>query len=122
MTRIVTICGLALLALCVVAQADDKLDISGKYEGKGTGPNGAAYEVKVEVSKSGDTYAIKWEVGGGNETYEGIGILEGDVFSVSYTAGGNGHGVVAYKVTKGKLDGKWSPGDGKIYTETLTKK
>ena len=123
MTRILAIGCLAIIACCYVpARAEDKVDIAGKYEGKGTGPNGAAYEVKVEVAKNGDTYTIKWEVGGGNETYEGIGILEGDVFSVSYTAGGNGHGVVAYKVTKGKLDGKWSPGDGKVYTETLTKK
>jgi hypothetical protein len=120
MTRLLTI-GCLALTLCVATRADDKTEISGNYEGKGTGPNGAAYEAKVEISKNGDTYAVKWELAG-NETYEGIGILEGDIFSVSYTAGGNGHGIVAYKVTKGKLDGKWSPGDGKIYTETLTKK
>jgi hypothetical protein len=121
MTRTLAIGCLMILALAAPCRADDKPDIAGSYAGKGANPDGKEYEAKVEVTKNGDTYKIKWEIAGSGEEYEGFGILEGDIFSVSYKAG-DGHGVVSYKVTKGKLDGKWSPGDGKIYTETLTKK
>jgi hypothetical protein len=119
----VAIACFAILALesLPALRADEKVDIAGSYEAKGINPNGGTYEATVEIKKNGDTYTIKWDITGANETYEGIGILEGDVLSVSYKSG-DATGVVAYKVSKGKLDGKWSPGDGKVYTETLKKK
>jgi hypothetical protein len=110
----------AAFCLATPALAEDKIDITGKYEGEGTNPQGQNYKTAVEVKKNGDTYTLNWTVGE-NETYEGFGILQGDVLAVSFTAG-NGHGVVLYKVSKNKLDGKWSLGDGKIYEEKLAKK
>jgi hypothetical protein len=101
---------------CVVAA--DKVDIAGKYACEGTNPAGKAYKGTVEITKVGDAYRLDWSLGGGAETYDGIGILEGDVLAVSW-----GAGVVVYKVEKGKLLGKWTTPDakGKVFTETLTK-
>jgi len=98
-----------------------KADITGSYDCEGTNPDGKTYKGKVEISKDGDIYHVKWAIGAG-DNYEGIGILEGDVFAVSYYGGING--VVVYRVQKGgSLAGKWSivGGKGKVYTETLSK-
>jgi hypothetical protein len=114
-------CGLVLV-LPVQAIAADKADITGKFTVEGTTPDGNAYQGTAEITKKGDTYQINWTIGV-NETYEGVGILEGDTFAVSFSSGGVS-GVVAYRVEKGpKLVGKWAVqgGDGKVQRETLTK-
>src|SRR5262245_47398866 len=78
MARTLMIGCLAIVALwslpTAAVRGEEKVDIEGNYEGKGTNPNGGTYEATVEIKKNGDTYAIKWDIGG-NETYEGIGIL-----------------------------------------------
>src|SRR5262245_494504 len=98
--------------------AADKVDIAGKWKCKGTNPEGKDYEGTVEITKDGDAYKVAWSLKDGAETSDGIGILKGDVFAVSF-----GEGVVAYKVEKDKLSGKWTlpESKGKVYTETLTK-
>jgi len=114
-----TVALLALVASVVVAA--DKVDIVGKYKASGTNPDGKTYEGTVEIAKKGDAYTVDWKIGDSDE-YKGIGILEGDVLSVSYYGGVSG--VVSYKIEKGpKLVGKWTfpEAGGKLYTETLTK-
>ena len=114
----------ALLSFGLVAQARaaDAPDIAGEYKCEGTGSAGGTYSGTVQIAKKGETYEISWTLNSG-ETYKGLGILQGDVLAVTFS-GGNGSGVVAYKVDKGgKLSGKWSlpEANGKVYTETLTK-
>jgi hypothetical protein len=99
------------------APAAHGADITGKYRCEGTNAEGKTYTGTVEITKVGDTYKVAWTLGSG-ESYEGVGILEGDVLGVSF-----GGGVVVYKVEKGKMSGKWTVPDakGKVFTETLTK-
>jgi hypothetical protein len=122
------LCAVAALALAApCAAADEKtkeVKIAGRYACKGANPEGGAYEGKVEISKNGDTYTLKWTLGEG-ESYEGVGLLNGDALSVTWKAEGVS-GLVVYKVAKGdkgpKLVGKWTPcpSDGKLFDETLT--
>lgn len=114
------------LLLCVssFAGADDtKVDIAGDYRCVGNNPDGGEYVGAVKITKQGASYHIRWTIGGG-EAYEGAGILDGDTFSVGWSAGGAA-GVVSYKLQKDKktLVGKWAVlgGDGKVFKETLTK-
>jgi hypothetical protein len=100
---------------CLVAA--DKTDIAGKYTCEGTNPQGQTYKGTVEITKVGDTYKLVWAIGNA-ETWDGVGILEGDVLAVSFASG-----VVVYKVEKGKMTGKWTvkEANGKVFSETLTK-
>lgn len=116
---LVAVLGVALV-LAAPAVAADKVDLTGKYKCEGKNPQGGTYTGTVEIKKKGDVYYLSWAIGPA-ETYEGIGLLEGDVLAVSYTGG-----VVAYKVEKGpKLVGRWTLSEGadkgKVFTETLTK-
>lgn len=126
MTQRATAClaSVAVLAFLLAAPcaAADVPDITGRYKCEGASPGGQAYRGTVEISKKGDTYALKWAFGPG-ETYQGVGILEGNVLAVSYSGTGF-TGVVVYKVEKGpKLVGRWAfaGGKGTVQTETLTK-
>lgn len=95
--------------------------ITGDYRCEGDAGGGHKYAGTVSISQKGDVYMVVWKLAH-NETYAGIGILQGDVLAVSYY--GNMTGVVAYKVeSDNKLVGKWTmvKGDGEVRTETLTK-
>ena len=109
-------------AVILIAPASMRAaDITGTYSCAGKNPDGKGYSGKVEITKNGDTFRIKWTLVS-TESYEGIGILANDVLAVAFSVD-NKAGVVSYKVEKGKLVGKWAVADGKgtVYTETLTK-
>jgi hypothetical protein len=96
-------------------------DLSGTYTVKGTTAEGREYEGTCRISKEGDCYKLRWKIGEGSQT--GLGIRQGEVLAVSFTDGKEFAGVVAYRIRGGRLTGKWAAfgGEGKIYTETLTK-
>src|SRR5262245_53731067 len=106
--------------VCGCNKAADKVDITGKYTCEGTNPDGKTYKGTVEVKKQGDAFHVLWSIGAG-DNYEGIGILEGDVFSVAYY--GAITGIAVYKVEKGKMTGRWTlpEAKGQVYTENWTK-
>lgn len=107
-------------ALSMGAAAQDPVDITGRYAVAGTNPDGGMYQGTAEISKRGATYRIRWVIGV-SETYEGVGILEGDVLAVSFSSGTTS-GVVLYRVEKGKLTGRWAVlGGDAVYRETLTR-
>jgi hypothetical protein len=120
--RIPPVLVLAVLCLPAACSAADKIDVTGTYEVVGANPSDGEYKGKAEITKDGDLFEIKWTIGD-NESYEGVGILQGDIFAVSFKTGTT-HGVVSYKVSIEKLDGKWGQADksGKVFMETLTKK
>jgi hypothetical protein len=109
-----------VVALAAPAVADDKA-VTGRFKCVGTNPDGQQYEGVVEVKRDGDSYTVSWSIGNGNDTYSGIGLLQGDVFSVAYAGGISG--IAVYKVEKGKLTGRWATPDakGKVFTETWTR-
>jgi hypothetical protein len=113
------VCGL-VAALSLAAAAQNPVDIAGRYSVVGVNPDGGMYQGRAEISKRGATYRIRWVIGV-SETYEGVGILEGDVLAVSFSSG-TSSGVVVYRVDKGKLLGRWALlGSDAVHSETLTR-
>ena len=108
----------ALLVFAAVGPLN-AADIVGQYSCVGTNPTGGQYMGVVVIAKDAQRYSVKWTVG--NESYAGIGLLEGDVLSVSWTVQGM-PGVVVYKrAPGGKLNGRWTvQGLKGVFTERLT--
>lgn len=78
-------------------------DLEGKYDISGTDPKGKDYKGTLDVTKSGQGYVFKWNVG--NEL-EGFGIRAGDLVAVGF--GGKQCAFVGYDVKPdGTLDGRW---------------
>ncbi len=103
----------------------EKLDgpagLNGTYkitEGK-DGDSGDAYTGTVSIAPAGTVYNVTWKLA--KESYSGVGILEGNVFTVGWGTAGAGAGVVVYSVGD-KLDGKWAqPGGKALGSEVLGK-
>ncbi|MBI2391926.1 MAG: hypothetical protein HYV09_20210 [Deltaproteobacteria bacterium] len=81
-------------------------------------PTGGTYSGTVQITPAGQVYRLQWTLA--NETYAGVGILQGDVLSVGW--GSASVGVVAYRVQGGMLDGTWATLDGTtLGTEVLSR-
>src|SRR5262245_20248164 len=77
--------------------ADKGDDISGTYSCEGTVPGGKTYKGTTTVAKKGDTYVLKWTIGG--QTHEGTGLRNGDLLSVCWQSPQE-VGIVVYKIEK----------------------
>jgi hypothetical protein len=121
-----TLIALALLVACVIgcsktatnvktdsgsnknaAKDVETTEIAGDYGVVGTNPNGSPYRGALKVIQHGDVYQFRWEAG--NQS-DGVGVTNGNVVAVAFTAGTNGKGcgVVSYQLlADGTLDGKW---------------
>jgi hypothetical protein len=99
-------------------------DLNGTYLCEGVRPDGAAYKGTVRIVRHDGAYQLIWNVGR-EEEYLGIGILTGEVLSVSYFGGSPG--VVAYRVERSdkgsRLVGQWTvaAARGRVFGETLTR-
>jgi hypothetical protein len=71
-------------------------------------PDGGTYQGTVTIARSGDTYALSWQLA--REKYSGVGILREGVLSVGW--GGGDVGVVAYRAAETTLDGVWAASGG----------
>ena len=98
-------------------------NIAGTYLVAGTNPgNTGSYKGIATIVKSGDTYRIHWEVG---TTYDGIGKLTGNTFSVEWGTAKENVGTVTYTVQPdGSLKGTWfvAKNPSVLGTEILTPK
>ena len=101
-------------------QAAEKT-VAGVYQCEGTNPDGATYSGIVEIVRIKDTYLIRWTMPNDSQVV-GVGILSGDLLSVSYY-GGTPSLVVYSVVESGQLKGKWTAGgaEGFVFSETLTR-
>lgn len=127
-----TVSGLALLVFCVLGCSKSNVEtakpvssanengspsqtsstkttpnIAGDYSIVGTNENGSPYRGELKVIKRGDVYQFRWNAG---TQYDGVGVPNGNVVSVTSTPGneGKGCGVVSYElVGNDTLDGKW---------------
>ncbi len=101
--------------------------ISAIYESKGKNPDGTDYKGVVVIQKYGDTYRVAWHYGSGTVPVLGMGILKGDIFSVSYfitlQADIVSVGLVSYRVEGDRLVGEWTVlgADGFVFPEVLIK-
>ena len=113
---------LAALVLFLIPTALFAADIEGVYNCTGSNPNGGSYTGTVSIAKNGASYNVTWNIG--SQVYLGVGLLEGEQFSVGYTdTNKSWFGVVVYKVSDKTLKGPWAMHDGaKNGTETLIKR
>lgn len=100
---------LTTLSFLLVQEAT--ADIAGEYRIIQGTPiqSGREYSGVVTIAKAGDAYKVNWKMSDGT-TYEGLGVLDGDVFSVGYSLNvkaSPAYGVVSYLVRGTKLEGKW---------------
>ncbi|MBW3538974.1 MAG: hypothetical protein KY476_01765 [Planctomycetes bacterium] len=134
MSRLRVACGLSVVLLGALAAAchsqapeaqnqAEKINLAGRYTCTGTNPDGGAYQGVVQIKKLGDAWQLTWQIG--EESHEGIGLVTGNLLSVSWRIEGGG-GVVVYTIkgtgAERKLDGKWTMfGDnGRVLDEDLT--
>jgi hypothetical protein len=102
-----------------------KVNIEGQYVCVGVNPTGGEYRGVTRIAKERDAWRLTWQVGG-VENHEGVGLLNGDLLSVSWRTGDEG-GVVVYTVKRQgnsvRLEGKWTyfGAGGEVFDETLTK-
>ena|SRR5437867_10472534 len=108
---------IALILLAGGAMPALAQSIAGRYEVRGTNPNGSAYSGTADiVQTSASTCRINWHVG---SEWRGICMLSGDVFAAAYHSG-NSSGLLIYRrQADGRLAGEWTIGAGANGTETL---
>jgi uncharacterized caspase-like protein len=100
------------LNLFAKAASDGMPAPGGRYKVNGANPDGSRYSGSVTISQTAEGYRIDWVVG--QSTYQGIGVLEGNVLTVDW---GSDTPVVYALASDGTLSGLWAAGNGE---ETLT--
>ena len=114
------------LALIVIAPAcAEEKSITGTYECVGDNGDGTSYKGTLKIVKFGDVFELTWTIG--ETSHTGVGIFENHALCCSWSTTVDGKtvkGVVVYKIEKDKMTGRWAshPTNGKVLTETLTKK
>jgi hypothetical protein len=112
-----------LLVPGTLAAQEANVDISGHYRANGThDPSKKAYRADVEITKNGEVYRLRWK--DKNNTWEGVGLREGDRLVVATSSGGKSMAVLSYRIIAGpngtRLVGRWAYLSDRITsTETL---
>jgi hypothetical protein len=92
--------------------------LEGKYDIKGTTPEGKDYKGTLEIRQDGEGYTFVWNTG---STLEGFGVQTGDKVAVGF--GGKQCSFVSYEVKPdGTLDGKWGGRGSKSFGTEIAKK
>lgn len=89
---------------------------------KSTTPGGGkGYAGTVTITPHGDTYTVAWKLSSG-ESYNGIGVRQGDLLVVGWGISQDSVGVVHYWKQGTALQGIWAiPGGKSLGTENLIK-
>lgn len=102
MRRLVAVPFVLLFSVAAAFAADP----TGNYTIQGTNPGGnGTYSGTVEVTKTGETYRVIWDVGG--TRYVGTGIGNKDFIAVSYKSGSD-TGLALYGADGGNWAGVWA--------------
>lgn len=105
--------------------ATGQASLDGSYAVAGTNADGSTYSGTAKIVKYGDVYLFEWTVG--DETYGGIGIVEGNRLSCGWAVskGERRLGVQVYNIESDRLVGRWASltadGDKQVGQETLTR-
>lgn len=83
---------------------------------------GKGYAGTVNLTPHGDTYAVVWKLASG-ESYNGVGVRQGDLLVVGWGLRQDSVGVVSYRAQGATLVGVWAvPGEDGLGAETLTRR
>ncbi|MDK2126607.1 hypothetical protein [Parachitinimonas caeni] len=93
-------------------------DFKGNYPIKGKSPDGGSYEGTISIEPRGAVYKLGWK---GEESYNGVGVRQGNMLAVGW--GGENCGVVVYEVkADGGMSGSWAVyGENNLGSEELSK-
>ena len=95
---------LLLVQPAITHQAEAQIE--GTYNMRGTNPTGGGtYFGTVEITRTGDTFSILWQIG--DQSFEGTGIFRDGLLSVSF--GGEFGGIVVYRMSSSGGKGVWAP-------------
>ncbi len=123
------ICALLMVSSVANGQRKEKKkapSIVGNYTFVGN-EDGDDYTGTAKITAHGDAFKVEFTSAEANDVGEtGIGILTGRVLSVCWVSDvDDSKGIVVFRLSKDdkKLVGKWAyfGGEGKLFTETLTK-
>jgi hypothetical protein len=104
-------------------------DLAGSPELKGaykivastTPGGGKGYAGTVTITPNGETYTVRWKLASG-ESYNGVGIRQGDLLAVGWGINQDSVGVVHYTQQGTALQGVWAiPGGKRLGSELLTR-
>ncbi len=97
-------------------------DLAGTYAVRGKAQGGGTYTGSLTIERAGEVYNVTWNLDDGT-VVQGVGLLEGDLFSVAWDAGG-APGLVVYRVgADGRLTGRWTvAGEKTTWSETATRR
>jgi len=117
--------GLALLPASVVfvafvAWAGAPGDLAGNYVCRGE-DKGETYAIPLTVSALGDTWQFMWTDNQGNPVLAGLALPHGDYLAVALWHPKGAIGTASYRVRNGRLEGRWTKGDGHVIDETCTR-
>jgi hypothetical protein len=91
---------------------------SGVYNLSSLNSTGAGYKGTLTVENIAKVWRLHWSIGR-NETFDGVGLMEGDLFCVACTVQGRAC-VVVYKMKKdGTADGRRAVTPGKMLDERV---
>jgi hypothetical protein len=125
------ICALLVVSSVANGQGKEKKkkkapSIAGNYTYVGN-DGGDDYTGTAKITAHGDAFKVEFTSAEANEVGEtGVGILTGRVLSVCWVSDeDDSKGIVVFRLSKNdkKLVGKWAyfGGEGKLFTETLTR-
>jgi hypothetical protein len=99
----------ALAMLGGFATAALAADPVGSYKIEGSNPSGGSYQGTAEVTKTGQTYQVVWDIGG--TKYQGTAIGDQNFMAITYRAGDN-TGLALYGEDGGNWKGVWTYAGG----------
>ena len=127
------ICALLMISSVANGQGKDKKkapSITGNYTFVGN-EGGDDYSGTAKITAHGDAFLVSFTTSeeneaGGHDVETGIGILTGRILSVCWVFDADdSQGIAVFRLSEDdkKLVGKWAyfGGEGKLFTETLTK-
>ena len=84
-------------------------DLSGRYSVEGRNAAGSGlYRAEVLVSRSGETYRVRWNLGQGGAA-NGTGIVTDNVLSVVFVGPGTQSGIASFRINRdGTMTGTWA--------------
>lgn len=95
----------AALAVLNAPPATAQGAISGLYRADGRNPDGSPYSGTAQITETGNTVSVNWQVG--NRAYSGAGYRDGSVVVINW---GDTSPVVYVVMSNGELHGTWANG------------